>query len=160
MDNSTAEAYFKQVAIDFAPVSHTDAAPRFARFDLEELMGQLRQNLDTTHFCLLMETPTGKLEQNGGDAYFDNQALAYWLIRQVETNDFDGERDTLHLARKYGHQVLARCRQTLPGLEPLDLSTVEYDKVGPVFGNCYGYRFAFLQPDTTEIRLDADLWNG
>lgn len=160
MDNNALHAYFENLAATFVPVSHTPEAPRFTRIDMEELLAQRLDRLDLSAWCLLMETPTGKLQENDGDGYFDNQELAYWIIRDVERGAHAAERETLHQARQYGNAVLAKIRQTLPGLGKVDLSTVEYDKVGPVFGRAYGYRFSFTQPDFAEVRVQAADWNG
>ena len=160
MENTATEDFFRSVATRYVPISHTEAQPRFCRFDLEELTAQLRQDIDTSQFCLLMETPTGKLLDNGGDGFFDDQALAFWVIRQVPQNDFAQERLTLSLARQHGRNIVLKCRAEMPGLEPLSLSSVEYDKVGPIFNNCYGYRYSFVQPDQLDPRLDPADWNG
>jgi hypothetical protein len=159
MDNPTIEAFFEDVARRFVPVSHTDANPRFCRFDMEELVSGFRQKMDTTGFCLLLETPTGRLIDNDGDGYFDQQELAFWLVRGVELNNFTKERETLHLAREYGKQILVECRNKLTAQFPLDLKTVEYDKVKLPFDNVMGYRYSFTQDDVLVVVPAAGNWS-
>lgn len=160
MDNNEAYEYFGQLATNYVPISHTTQKPRFGRFDLDEMNTKLREGIDVTNFCLLMETPTGGLEDNGGDGYFDNQDLAFWIVKQVPLNNYKQERDTLHEARQHGTQLVLKCWREMPGADRIDLSKVEYDKVGPVFGNCYGYRFSFMLPDTLDMSEDASLWKN
>jgi hypothetical protein len=158
VDNNEIEGFFEDVARRYRPIGHTELRPRFCRFDMEELAGKLRQDIDLSEYCLLMEAPTGKLFDNGYDGHADLQDLAFWVVKNVQTNNFDQERQVLADTRRMGRAIIRRIHTRLNEAQPFDLNTVTYDKVGPVFGNAYGYRYAFVQDDSRQPENDDQDW--
>jgi hypothetical protein len=157
MSNKELEEYFEDLATRFKPVGHTEKTPHYCRFNIDEVVSTLRHNLDLTGFCLMLEAPSGTLEDNNGDGYYDNQETAFMIIRQVEVRNFVDERKTLSESRQLGVQLIGKIIEE--GLfADLDESTIEYEKVGPVFGNCFGYRYTLTTVSEIAIVSNPDDW--
>ena len=154
------EEYFEELATKFRPIGHTTAAPRYCRFNIEELLSGFVHKLDLSKFCLLLESPMGALEDNGGDGYFDNQEIAFLVIRRCELRNFAQEKQILADTRRLGLQIVARIIEDGRFID-LDENTIEYEKVGSekVLANCYGYRFTFTASSTIDLSTDPALWN-
>ena len=158
MNNQEQKAYFEQLATQYRPIGHTRDAPRFCRYNMDEVVTGLRQNLDLSQYCLLLEAPTGTLENNQGDGNFDNQEIAFMVIRMVEERNFDEEEQVLSESRRMGVQLLARIIEQ-GEFADLDLDSIEYDKIGPVFGNCFGYRYTITAVSEISLATDPAEWD-
>lgn len=161
MSTDEIEAYFEQMATKNLAIGHTPELPRFVRFNIEEVLKGLRAKLDLSHFCLLLEAPEGMLADNGADQVWDQQIISYMVLRQVEANDFAEERATVAQARKICLSILSRLlMEGQFGDMDIVNNPVEYEKVGPVFTNCYGYRYTFTASDPISLRYLSTEWNG
>jgi hypothetical protein len=160
MTNEQYEEYFEDLATRYAPIGHTAKKPRFARFNIEEVVTGLVHQLDLSKYCLLLEAPSGQLEDNGGDGYFDNQEIGFMIVRQVELRNFAEEKRVLSESRRQALQIVARILEE-GRFSDLDENTIQYEKVGPIFGtlNCFGYRFSFTASDALELASEPDEWN-
>lgn len=157
MDNAALETLFTEIASNSTAINHRPEAPKFCRFNLDEAFSKLRADLDLTTHVLLLEDVTGEIDDNQADQPFDNQAIAYLVMKQVEENDFPGERDALNEARRIGKAILAMLLRKMPELR-LDQAQLKYDKVGPLFGNAYGYRFSFIHAEPLNLAIQAGDW--
>jgi hypothetical protein len=161
MSTDDIEEYFELMATQLKEIRHTPALPRFVRFNIEEVLKGLRHNLNLTNFCLLLEAPEGTIDDNRGDQCWDNQVVSYLVLRQVEVNDFAGERATVAQARQIGVKILTRILQDARfGDVDLAEDPVEYEKVGPVFNNAFGYRISFVAKDPISLVYEEDDWDA
>lgn len=159
MSNEEQEEYFADLAARFRPIGHTEKAPRFARFNIEEVVtGFAHSELDLSQYCLLLEAPSGQLQDNDGDGFFDNQEIAFMIVREVELRNFVEEKQVLSRSRELALSILTKVLAE-GHFTDLDENTIGYEKVGPVFGNCFGYRYYFTAVSTVQLAIDPDEWN-
>ena len=163
MDFAPYSAYFESLAKRLVDIGHTNARPKFCRFNIEEVIDGLATDLDTTTPVLLLESFEGRFFDNGSDQAFDEQAGAFLIMQQAGASDFAAQNAIIDRAKRIGRKMIARLRKDsrrqVPGaLSQFDLSKVEYQKVGPVFDNCYGYRFTFSWEEPTALVVDEADW--
>ncbi|RNI27673.1 hypothetical protein EFA69_16270 [Rufibacter immobilis] len=141
--------YFEFLATYFRPIGHSGNRQRFARVDIEEVITQLRSRLDLQEPCMLLEYFEGELGGNGGDNHLNQMTGAFYIVQQVRANDLKDENLVLNRCLEYGKEIVARIykdseKRTIYGfLKNFRLEKVSYNKVGPLWGNVYGYRFEF-----------------
>ncbi|MBC6698089.1 hypothetical protein [Hymenobacter sp. BT190] len=161
MSTDDIEEYFELMATKLKEIRHTPALPRFVRFNIEEVLKGLRHNLNMTSYCLLLEAPEGVIDDNQADQFWDNQVVSYMVLRQVELNDFAAERATVAEARKIGVKILTRILSDERfGEVNLAEDPVEYEKVGPVFNNAFGYRISFTAKDPISLAYKSSDWDA
>lgn len=158
MDSDRLEEYFEDLATRYAPIGHTPEAPRYVCLNIEEILSDNVRNLDLSHYCLMLENPAGKLEDNGGDGYFEKLEIAFMLLRQCQVSNFAEERLIKAEARKHATQLLIKIAEEGEFCD-FSLNSVEFEKVGPVFNNCYGYRYTFEASSPLLLQPNPADWN-
>ena len=160
MDFTAYSNYFEGLATQLRDVAHTAAAPKFCRFNIEEVLAGLAHGIDPATPCLLLEAFEGRLSEEG-DNVMDNQDAAFLILRQCELEDFASQNAIIDESKRIGLKVIARLRHDAragEGLQHFDRNSVGYEKVGPVFGNCFGYRFTFSFYNPLSLRYNAADW--
>lgn len=152
--------YFLDVATRLKDIGHTEAKERFTRFNIEEVFSGLRSKIDLNNFCLCLESFEGSLSANNANQVFDNNIGAFVIVKNCQIDNFVMETQICDQAKKIGLKVVAkmvydvelRYKGLVPvALKNFDISSVQYEKVGPVFDNCFGYRFTFLTYDSLTL---------
>lgn len=160
MEFSAYSAYFEALATQLRDVAHSPDNRKFCRFNIEEVLAGLAHGLDPSTPCLLLESFEGRLSEDG-DQVMDNQDAAFLIMQLCELEDFASQNAIIDRAKTIGLKVIARLRHDArkgQGLQHFDRNSVGYEKVGPVFGNCYGYRFTFSFFNPLSLRLDPADW--
>ena len=163
MDFAPYSEYFENLARRLKDIGHTPEQPKFCRFNIEEVLDGLATDLDLSTPVLLLESFEGHLNDNGGDQVFDGQDAAFLIMQDCDLTDFVAQNAIIDLAKRIGLKIIARlrkdARQRLPGALPVfDLNKVNYQKVGPVFGNAYGYRFTFGWDEPISVVVNEADW--
>lgn len=168
MDADKFEEYFEDMAIHNKAIAHTPESRRFARLNIEEVLSGMRGDLDLSNWCLILEMYEGRLSENNSDNIMDNQASAFMVIKSVTQGDFSQERLTLKDAKIIAFQFLKKIRKdarVFPKTEAnrynglvknFDINTVGYNKVGPVFDNCFGFRIEFSFSESISMAYDPN----
>ncbi|MGI4870451.1 MAG: hypothetical protein ACRYFX_04645 [Janthinobacterium lividum] len=152
--------YFEDLATRLRDVAHTPAAPKFCRFNIEEILAGLAHGIDPSTPCLLLESFEGRLSEEG-DNVMDNQDGAFLIMKYCALEDFAAQNAIIDQAKSIGLKIVARLRHDARqglGLLHFDRNSVGYEKVGPVFGDCYGYRFTFSFFNPLSLRVDPADW--
>jgi hypothetical protein len=160
MEFSAYSAYFEGLATKLRDVAHTPDNPKFCRFNIEEILANLAHGLDTETPCLLLESFEGRLSEEG-DNVMDTQDGAFLIVKACETEDFAAANLIIDEAKRIGFKVIAKLRHDAragEGLQHFDRNSVGYEKVGPIFGNCYGYRFTFSFFNPISLRVNPADW--
>ena len=156
------EAYMENLATQYLPIRHSATTKRFTRYNVVEVFTELRSSLDLSHFCLMLESFEGQLQDNASSALFDQQTGAFMVLRKVELDNYPAEAETLDLAKAMGLELIYKINQDSrkPGnaIRAFELSSVKYFKVGPVFDNAYGFRFEFSFYDQLSPVLNPANW--
>lgn len=137
--------YFELLATKLKDIAHTKDEPKFARFNIEEILAGMAHGLDPTTPCLLLESFEGRLTEEG-DNVMDTQDAAFLIMQHCELEDFKEQNAIIDRAKTIGFKLVAKLRSDARkdlGLKHLDRNSVGYEKVGPIFGTCFGYRFTF-----------------
>lgn len=163
------DAYFEPIATKLKAIRHSPTKRRFAHYHIEEVLTGLREHLDMTDFCLLLEDLEGRIISKADEAINDVQSGALIIARHVPHDDFAGERTAIDNALKLCRQVAARMiadkAMAIQGSKPrflrgLVVSGFSYQKVGPLFDHCFGYRLEFQYTDTAALIIDPDQWDA
>ncbi|MGI4865451.1 MAG: hypothetical protein ACRYFZ_16125 [Janthinobacterium lividum] len=152
--------YFEGLATKLRDVAHTPDAPKFARFNIEEILAGLAHGLDPTTPCLLLESFEGRLSEEG-DNVMDTQDAAFLIMQHCELEDFAAQNAIIDLAKRIGFKVISKMRHDAragTGLQHFDRNSVGYEKVGPIFGQCFGYRFTFSFFNPVSLRVNPADW--
>jgi hypothetical protein len=157
--------YFLDIATRLKEIGHTEARKRFTRFNIEEVFSGLRSTLDLNNFCLCLESFEGNLGANNYDQVFDNNTCAFMIVKNCGNDNFVMETQICDQAKVIGMKVVAKmafdAERRQRGLAPValknfDINSVQYEKVGPIFDNCFGYRFTFQVYDSLPLVYNPD----
>jgi hypothetical protein len=152
--------YFELLATKLKDVAHTPDAPKFARFNIEEILAGMAHGIDPTTPCLLLESFEGRLSEEG-DNVMDTQDAAFLIMQWCELEDFGAQNAIIDRAKKIGFKIVAKLRHDARkdvGLKHFDRNSVAYEKVGPIFENCFGYRFTFSFFNPVSLAVNAADW--
>ena len=156
-------SYFRGIATQNKEIGHTDKETHFYRMNVEEVLQGLRTDIHSP--ALILEAFEGKLVDGKSDNNLADRMGAFMIIKQVEVDNFDEEHKVLDDCERIGLNIIKRMRRdsrTNPIqdrlLQGLDLNRVNWQKVGPVFDNYFGYRFIFSIIEHENMRYDDTLW--
>ncbi|AWW31828.1 hypothetical protein DN752_17760 [Echinicola strongylocentroti] len=163
------ESYFLNLAKDYKPISHTEDSPRFAFMDIDEILSVAQTAMNMANPCMVLENPEGELEYINSNIRDTNYG-AFMILQRVTIQNAEDKRLKMDNCKQIGmaiinqmfrHKVqLASGRGTgIPKMLSLfDLSQVKYNKVGPVFQNCYGWRFEINMAQGSQLQYVEDDW--
>jgi hypothetical protein len=162
------ESYFEDLATRFIPIGHTPEVRRFAMMDIDEIISLAKTGMDMDHPCLILENPEGKMEYKH-DRILDENLGAFHIIKRVSRGDATKKREVMDLTKAIGTKLVAKMQldkigrfkgdNTIPRMILyFNLSEVSYNKIGPIFSDCYGWRFTFELGQEDQLPYDADDW--
>ena len=129
----------------------------------EEVLTGLRSDIKTP--ALILESYEGQLIDNKSDNFLSSREGAFMILKQVQPDNFDQENQFLDDSERIGLEIIKRIKRDAK-IYPIqnrtpkifNLSSVSWQKVGPVFDNYYGYRFTFNMGDIEDMSFDQNLW--
>lgn len=163
------EAYFLNLASQYHKIAHSEASRHFAVMDIDDILSAKNSSLNFDTPSLLLENPEGRLSY-ANSGMRDENFGAFLIIQQSLTRgDVEQKRAVMNLTKTVGMGICARMHvdkksrfkgiKTPPRfIEFFDLSQVKYFKVGPIFANCYGWRFEFNIGQDAPIYYDPADW--
>lgn len=164
------ESFFSAIATSFTPIGHTPEAPKFATLDIDDILSGQRGNLDFTSPVMLLENPEGGLGYKH-DRLLDQNFGAFHILQHVSRGNPEDKRTVMDNCKSYGAEIIAHIQlqkiermkgdNTIPRmLLYFDPSQVQYQKVGPLFSDCYGWRFEFNLGEESPITTvyNPDNW--
>lgn len=162
-----ADAYFSDIASRMADIRHSESSPRYGHYHIEEVLTGLRENLDLTGFCLLLEDPSGQIFKTASESVKDLQSAAILIIKHVPVDDFSMERMVLDRALYLCKQVAARMIKdqelAILGQKPrflrgLQTQGFSYQKGTDLFDRCFGYRLEFQYMPHESLVINPSDW--
>lgn len=147
------ESYFKTLAEQFALIGHTEESQRFATMDIDDILSAQRGELDFNNYVMILENPEGGMDFKH-DRILDENFGAFHILHTVNRGNPAEKRTVMDTAKAIGAEVIARIQfekiarhkgnTDIPRMVSyFDLGQVKYQKVGPIFAECYGWRFEF-----------------
>jgi hypothetical protein len=163
------ENYLRTLAEKFKGIGHTEEAPRFALMDIDDIISLTKTELDMDFPCMILENPEGKLEYKH-DRIKDQNLGAFMIIKRATRGDAAMKRQVMNMAKEIGTKIVAKMQvdkvsrfkgdNTVPKLVLyFDLSQVDYNKIGPIFSDCYGWRFEFEIGQEDALPYDEADWH-
>ncbi len=152
--------YFQQLA-----QQHVDIRDFFI-MDINEPLNALK---DTMRYpALILSSPVGKMLAPNLDNTLDEISGGFLIIDHLESvDDFFGEMLMLQEMKQLGTDVISRMLHdhqkceliALKAIPGFDINTVNYEMMGPVFDNDFGFLFTFKLISTIDIAYDASKWD-
>lgn len=160
---SDLESYMKRLATGLTLIGHTEEAPRFTSLDIDDILSQIKSELDTNYPVMILENPEGEMGFKH-DRLYDGNYCAFHILQDVNRSNPTQKRQVMDKAKEIGTKVLLLIekdrQKRFKGINTpprfvlnFDLDQVKYQKIGPIFGSCYGWRFEFEIGEETPINL-------
>lgn len=163
------ESYFETLATRFKLIGHTPEKPKFAALDIEHILSNQKGKLDINSPVFILESPEGKFAWQN-DTFMDTKFGAFMILQYAKPNNPEARRQVLDNTQEIGMKVIARMQyerlilnKGVKDLYPhfilfFNLDDTKYQKVGPVFNDCYGWRFEFDLSEQSKLPFDSDEW--
>ncbi|WBL42394.1 hypothetical protein PBT90_16785 [Algoriphagus halophytocola] len=167
MTLAEADSYFSDIASKMVDIAHTEAVPKYGHYHIEEVLTGLRENLDMTGFCLLLEDPSGQIYKTASEQVKDLQTAAILILKHVPLDDFASERIVLDRALYLCKQVAARMIKdqelAIMGEKPrwlrgLQVQGFAYQKGTELFDRCFGYRLEYQYMPNESLVINPADW--
>lgn len=137
--------YFRTACINNKLVKHTAEEKHFFRFGMSEIFDNIRSGINYPAFGL------ENIEGSYGDGLSDNirnkPEIGFVIIKPCTLSDLDEQEVVQGECHKIGEQIIAKIKKdvVIGGsiIKSIDISSIRYTAVGPIFGSHYGYRFSF-----------------
>jgi hypothetical protein len=160
--------YFEQMARQLLQIGHSTTKKRFARINIEEVLTGLRNSINLSDWCMFLESYEGKLILKADETAADIITGAFMIVKNVQPDNFVQEAMVLDQSKAIGIKIVSRMildkQKAYQGTAPafmrgFDVSSVNYQKVGPLFDNAYGYRFEFSVLANENLLVSAEDWD-
>lgn len=162
--------YFEGLARKFKSIGHSDEVPRFANLDIDDILSSQRTKLDFTNPVMILENPEGQLSWIHGQLS-DRKLGAFMILKNVPRNDPEKKKAVMDECQTLGQAIIARMQYEKINLHKanldspyesmikfFDLNEVKYNKVGPIFNDCFGWRFEIEFARQDPLPFDSDEW--
>jgi hypothetical protein len=134
----------------------------FYRFNWAEINGSFRNDVPTP--ALLLESYSSQLATNASQTTnFNERAISFLLLDNAANDDYDKQEDVLNDLEGVALDIVSlldkfRKEEShwLHGL--FDVANVEIQKVGPMFGNMYGWNVLYSLKNHESMKFDSDKW--
>ncbi|MGB0521431.1 MAG: hypothetical protein ACPGJS_00655 [Flammeovirgaceae bacterium] len=139
-------SYFEDVAIMLKDICHdpTNHIIRFAR--MEEVLNKIRSELEFVP-GMVIKNEAGSIQGLGKGNLTEMHRCSFMILQQCANDDYTVYQQAFHETFVIGRKVLAKMTkdkiECVGIMLNLDLNSITWQKIGPVYDNCYGYEFHF-----------------
>ncbi len=162
------ELYFKDIATRLVDIAHTDENPQFAIMDIDDILGSQRGKLNFTKPVMILENPEGRFGYKH-DQLHDENLGAFHILRDAGRDNPATKREVMDQSKTIGSKIISKLQydkiqlsKGATGIPQMilffDLAQVRYQKIGPIFSGCYGWRFEFNLAEQSPIIYDSEDW--
>lgn len=157
--------YMLDIAVRLKELQHTETDKHFSRVSsivgLEEYLSNMSFN--TGWQLVVVDTRSGRFDDGSySDNLMDNQLYTFYLVKSIDTNDFDAREDLIKDCEAIVRKILSKMfydkRERLNGLLDLQRSSISYDTIGPIGNECHGLMVFFTVLDASDISYSATDW--
>lgn len=136
----------------------------FYRFNWVEIEGQFRNGVETP--TLLLESHSTDLSSNTNKTVnFNNRRISFLILDEAGTHDdYEKQEDVLDatedIALDIVSYLVAESKKKESFLYSLfNVDSVRIEKVGPIFGNMYGWNVLYSIKNHEPMCFNPDKWN-
>lgn len=136
----------------------------FYRFNWNEINGQFRSGVPTP--ALLLESYSSNLSDNQNQTTtFNNRKISFLILDFAGVpDDYEKQEDVLDNLEKIGLQIIAYLKTKSNNKKSwlfgkFDISSVEMEKVGPIFDNMYGWNILYNLRNHEPMCMDSADWD-
>ena len=174
MENITLQNYialFQYLAEANTSIAHSPTQKRFAVMDIDSILSAENSLVNGAAFMVLEYFDNTIYDKKSANI-LDEAKGAFMILQNVKQDDEADKHDKMDACYTIGKQILSRLlkeRRNIPDFsdavfnltKALDLDGLQVQKVGPLFNNSYGFRFAITltAPDNTVQWYDATNFN-
>lgn len=138
-------SYFRNIAIKLKSIGHTDEVKRFTRINIEEVLNS-SMTLDLNNVCMTLEAYETGVDNNFSDNLRDIKTGALMILKHATSGDLDSQDSVLSETEQVVLSIISKMKKDMRDnvlIKHLDLGSLQINKVGPVFDNCFGWRLTF-----------------
>ncbi|PIF32984.1 hypothetical protein CLU81_3554 [Flavobacterium sp. 9] len=136
----------------------------FYRFNWNEINGSFRSGVQTP--ALLLESHSAALNTNANNTTtFNGRSISFLLLDFTgKADNYDRQEEVLDLLENVAIDICSYLKK-LNGdrnswlFGKFDPNTFNYEKVGPIFDNMYGWNVMYLLKNHEDLTYDPDKWN-
>lgn len=157
--------YFETIATEHIAIQHSDSEKHFARINIDEVLGGLKTKLKFP--ALVVESPEGFFTDDTIDNVLRGYVIGFTIVDRVKPGDFDGEETVLAITEQMVMDIVSRLRKehrdySTAGIisRAFQLNTVRWNKVGPLWENCFGWRCTFQVQNPNSLAYDEEKWTS
>jgi hypothetical protein len=139
--------YFEQLAEQLPELSHTLEKPRFTRMSVQTILSQAsgRGELALKELSMILESFDGLINSESptsSELYYNGGFL---LLQHCAQGNLAQQTAIEEKAFSAGLKIIKRMQHDHQEsiLHGFEVSSMEFDAIGPLFDNAYGYRFGF-----------------
>jgi len=151
--------YFRTLASEHKEIND------FYMMDINEPLDALRSNIK--YPALILTSLSGNFEASNLDNILDLINGGFLIIGHLaQVDDFSGEMQLVSKMKQIGTDIIARMLYDHLKCEPLavkaipgvNINSVSYEMLGPVFDNDFGLMFSFKLQDCLDLEFDFMKW--
>lgn len=139
-------SYFEQVATKLKAIGHDEpnGSIRFAR--MEEVLNKIRSDLEFVP-GMVIKNESGSVQGLGKGNLVELHRCAFMILQHCPNDDYTVYQQAFNDSFEIGRKILGKMAKDKTDcigiMLHLDLNSISWQKIGPVYDNCYGYEFTF-----------------
>jgi len=136
----------------------------FYRFNWNEINGKFRSGVSAP--ALLLESHSADLSENSNKTTtFNNKAISFLLIDFAgKPDNFDKQEQVLDDLENTALDICAYLKKESKDRSSwlygkLEIASVTYEKVGPIFDNMYGWNILYTLKNNEQMCYEPEKWD-
>lgn len=153
----------KLVALHEAIANAHNSINGFYRFNWSEITGELRSGIQAP--VLAMESHSGDMFQNSTQsANFANRRISFMLLDFTgKADNYQRQEEVLEALENVVIDIAAYLNKEAKNSnsvlwKKIDVSSIEWEKVGPIFDNMYGWNVKYTIKNHEPLCYEPDKW--
>lgn len=153
-------AYFKNIAETLLAINSTPGSNKFAAMSIDEILGGLRTDIDTSTPVLILEDFEGHFNFIPGGKPLENIAGAFIVCKKVENDNYAGQAAVLDDCKKIGLNIVSKILKDFEAgvFSDFDPGSLKYQSVKGILDNAAGFRFEFEISNINSICFNEIYW--
>jgi hypothetical protein len=160
--------YFKVACVNHKSLLHNDTTnKRFYPVDIEDVLNGLK--ISCKEAFMILENPEFKPFDAGSDNFRKIIRGAFVILKEAKIGDNSDRERILDECQVIAEDITSKMindtkkgnlDKTYPFRIELDLNKVNFNKVGPLMTNMFGWRVEFALNESFNLAFDESKWNN
>jgi len=153
-------AYFKNIAETLLAIGSTPQNNKFAAMSIDEILGGLRTDIDTSTPVFILEDFEGFLSRVTGGNGLETITGAFIICQKVENDNYEQQAAVLDACKLIGINVLSKMLKDYEAgvFTDFEPNSVKYQTVKGILDNASGLRFEFELTDLNNLCFNPIYW--